>query len=191
MQIANLTKMEVDADFPEADATKLKKGQAAKVTWNALTDGTATGTVASIDPTATTSNSVVTYGVVVKLTSLPKGIKIGQTTTVVVTIASKTNVLAVPSAAVTTVGGLSFVQVIANGAQTRTQVQVGLVGDSLTEITSGLNEGDTVALPAATSSSTSNNPFANLPGGGLGGFGGFGGTGGGLRGGTGGGGGNP
>jgi macrolide-specific efflux system membrane fusion protein len=186
MQIADLTKMEVDADFPEADATKLKAGQAATITWNALTGATATGKVASIDPTATTSNSVVTYGVVVRLTSLPKDIRIGQTTTVVVTIASKPNVLAVPSTAVTTIGGLSFVQVMANGVETRTPVQIGIVGDSLTEITSGLSEGQQVVLPAATTSSTSTNPFANFGGGGLGGAGGFGGgTGGFNRGGTG------
>ncbi len=183
MQIADLTKMEVDASFPEADTTKLEVGQAAKITWNALPGATATGKVASIDPTATTNNGVVTYGVVVDLTSLPEGIRIGQTTTVVVTIASKANVLTVPSTAVTTVGDRSFVEVLANGVETRTAVEVGLVGDSLTEITSGLNEGDVVVLPAATSTSTSNNPFANF-----GGFGGRGPGGGGFaRGGAGGG----
>ena len=188
MQIADLTKMEVDADFPEADATKLTTGQTARITWNALSGATAAGTVSSIDPTATTSNNVVTYGVVVKLTSLPAGIRIGQTTTVVVTIASKANVLSVPSTAVTTVGGLSFVNVMTNGVETRTPIQVGLVGDALTEVTSGLNEGQEVVLPAAASTSTSNNPFANLGGGfgGLGGAGGFGGGGGFTRGGAGG-----
>jgi multidrug efflux pump subunit AcrA (membrane-fusion protein) len=173
IRIANLKKMEVDTDFPEADATKLKAGQKATVSWNALTGATATGVVESIDPTATTSNNVVTYGVVIRLTSLPSGIRIGQTTTVVVTIASKPNVLAVPSTSVTTVGGISFVQKVVNGVATRTQVQVGLVGDSLTEITSGLTAGDQVALPAAaTSTSTTTNPFANIGGFGGGGIGG-------------------
>ena len=74
------------------------------MTWNALSGATATGKVASIDPTATTSNNVVTYGVVVDLTTLPKGIRIGQSTNVVVTTASTQNVLAVTSAAVTGAG---------------------------------------------------------------------------------------
>ena len=73
MQIANLGKMEVDADFAEADATKLTTGMPARVTWNALTGATATGKVTSIDPTATTSNNVVSYGVVVDLTTLAEG----------------------------------------------------------------------------------------------------------------------
>ncbi len=179
MQIANLGKMEVDADFAEADATKLTTGMAARVTWNALTGATATGTVTSIDPTATTSNNVVSYGVVVDLTTLPKGIRIGQSTNVVVTTASKQNVLAVPSTAVTGAGTTGVVTVYANGTTHRQPVGIGLIGDTLTEITSGLQAGDEVVLPTVTSSGTTTNPFG---GGGLGGLGG-GGFGGGLGGG--------
>ena len=159
MQIANLGKMEVDADFAEADATKLTTGMAARVTWNALTGATATGTVTSIDPTATTSNNVVSYGVVVDLTTLPKGIRIGQSTNVVVTTASKPNVLAVPSTAVTGAGTNGIVTVYANGTTHRQPVGIGLVGDTLTEITSGLQAGDEVVLPTVTSSGTTTNPF--------------------------------
>jgi len=180
MQIADLTKMEADTDFPEADATKLKVGMDATVTWNALTGATATGTVESIDPTATTSNNVVSYGVVVKLTSLPDGIRIGQSTTVVVTTASATGVTAVLTSAVTTTGTRSTVTL--DGSTLPTLVQVGVVGDTYTEITSGLTVGQKVVLPAAKTSTTSTNPFAGFGGGGLGG-GGFGG--GGLGGGTG------
>jgi multidrug efflux pump subunit AcrA (membrane-fusion protein) len=179
MQIANLGKMEVDADFAEADATKLTTGMPARVTWNALTGATATGTVASIDPTAATSNNVVSYGVVVGLTTLPKGIRIGQSTNVVVTTASKQNVLAVPSTAVTGAGTNGIVTVYANGTTHRQPVGIGLVGDTLTEITSGLQAGDEVVLPTVTSSGTTTNPFG---GGGLGGLG-DGGFGGGLGGG--------
>jgi macrolide-specific efflux system membrane fusion protein len=180
MQIANLGKMEVDADFAEADATKLAVGMPAGVTWNALTGATATGKVTSIDPTATTSNNVVSYGVVVDLTTLPTGIRIGQSTNVVVTTASKQNVLAVPSTAVTGAGANGVVTVYANGTTRRQPVGLGLVGDTLTEITSGLQAGDEVVLPTVNSSGTTTNPFG---GGGLGGGLGGGGFGGGLGGG--------
>ena len=59
--IADLTTLQVDANFAEADATKLKVGQPAAVTWAALSAATATGKVASIAPTATTSNNVNSY----------------------------------------------------------------------------------------------------------------------------------
>jgi macrolide-specific efflux system membrane fusion protein len=183
MKIADLTKMEVDTDFAEADTAKLKVGMQATVTWNALSSATATGTVASIDPTATTSNNVVSYGVVVKLTTLPAGIRIGQSTNVVVTTASATNVLAVPTAAVTTVGGFSTVEIA--GTSTRTRVEIGVAGDTFTQITSGLTAGQSVTLPAVTTSgtSTTTNPFGGGGFGGLGGTGGLGGGGGFTRGG--------
>lgn len=175
MQVADLTKMEVDTAFPEADATKLKTGMTANVSWNALTGATATGTVTSVDPTATTSNNVVTYGVVVDLTTRPTGIRIGQSTTVVVTVASEDNVLAVPNAAVTTVGGFSVVAIA--GQATPTRVQIGLIGDTFTQITSGLTAGQLVMLPTVTTTGTTTNPFGG--GGGLGGLTGGGGLGGG------------
>ncbi|HKD99342.1 MAG TPA: efflux RND transporter periplasmic adaptor subunit, partial [Micromonosporaceae bacterium] len=177
IQIADMTKMEVDTDFPEADATKLTAGMPATVTWNALTGATATGKVASIDPTATTTNNVVSYGVVVDLTSLPKGIRIGQSTTVTVTTGSKSNVLAVPTAAVTGNGTTGVVTVLVNGVTSRTPVELGLAGDTFTEITSGLTAGEIVVLPAVNTSGNTTTPFPGFGGGG-GGFGGFGGGGG-------------
>jgi membrane fusion protein, macrolide-specific efflux system len=184
MQIADLKKMEVDTDFAEADATKLKVGMPAAITWNALTGATATGKVSSIDPTATTSNNVVSYGVVVKLTSLPTGVRIGQSTNVVVTTATATNVLSVASSAVTTVGTRSTVTIV--GQTLPTVVTIGVVGNQYTEIKPGLKAGQEVKLPAVNTSgtTTNTNPFAGGGGGlfGGGGGGGFGGAGGGFGG---------
>ena len=42
-------------------------------------------TVTAIDPTASTSNNVVTYGATITLGSLPDGIRLGQTAEVTVT----------------------------------------------------------------------------------------------------------
>ncbi len=191
MEIADMTKMEIDTSFPEADATKLTTGMPAEVTWTALTGATATGTVASIDPTATTSGDVTTYGVVVKLTSLPDGIRIGQSATAVVTTASAANVLAVPATAITTSGTKHTVTAVVNGADVVTTVQVGVVGDSYTEVKSGLTEGEQIVLPVVRTSSTTgtrttdSNPFGGGAGGGPGG--GTGGGAGGFGGGAGGG----
>jgi multidrug efflux pump subunit AcrA (membrane-fusion protein) len=82
---------------------------------------------------------------------------------------------------VTTLGGQSFVTVVDGKTQTQTPVQVGVVGDTTTEITSGLTEGEEVLLSSRTGTSSS----TGGRGGGTGGFGG-GGFGGGGRGGFGG-----
>jgi macrolide-specific efflux system membrane fusion protein len=172
--------------FAEADATKIKAKQVAKVTWNALTSTSVDAAVASVDPNSTTSNSVVSYGVVLSLSTVPAEARPGQTLTVDVTTGEVQNVIRVPSAAVRTAGGRRTVVVSANGQQTATQVEVGLEGDSFTEITSGLTVGEQVVLPTTTTSSTSGNNFGGGGLGGLTGGGGF--TGGGGTGRTGGGG---
>jgi macrolide-specific efflux system membrane fusion protein len=168
-ELADLTQMQVSASFAEADATALKAGQAADVTWTALTGATATGTVATIAPTATTGNSVNSYAVTVKLTNLPTGIRIGQTVTVVVTTGSAQNVLRVPTAALKSAGGKHTVTVVDGNTEKAVIVGVGIEGGSFTEITSGLTVGQRVLL--ATSSGNSSTSDTNgFTGGGLGGF---------------------
>ena len=183
IDLADLTKMQVTAAFAEADATKLKEKQAATVTWNALSGTTAAAKVSAIDPSATTSNSVVTYGVTLSLDKVPTGTKVGQTVSVAVTTGTVQNALYVNSAAITSVGNRHTVTVLANGQRTATAVEIGLEGDTATQITSGLTAGQEVVIN--TASTTSGSGTGNFPGGGLGGLTGGGGNfgGGGNRGG--------
>jgi macrolide-specific efflux system membrane fusion protein len=191
MELANLASMQVSASFAEADATKLKQGQAAAITWSALAGATAQGKVASIAPTATTSNNVNSYAVVVSIDDLPEGIRIGQTVTAVVTVAEARGVLRVPAAAVRAVGNGHVVTVVSNGTNEVRQVEIGVEGDSFTEVTSGLTAGEQVMIVTDTSTgNTGNFPGGGVfPGGGFGGGGPGGGGGGGPAGGGGGGGG--
>jgi macrolide-specific efflux system membrane fusion protein len=178
IQLADLTQMQVTANFAEADATKLKTGQAANVSWAALTGATATGTVATIAPTATTSNNVNSYAVTVNLTTLPTGIRIGQTVTVVVTTADAQNAVRVPNAAVRTAGTRHTVTVMDGTTPQLVSVEVGVVGDTFTQITSGLTVGQEVVIVTTPSGTTnSNTGRGGFGGGGLGGAGGFGGGG--------------
>ena len=190
MEIQDLTKMDVTASFAEADATKIKEKQAATVTWNALSGTTAPAKVAAIDPSATTSNNVVTYGVTLSLDKVPAGVKVGQTVSVSVTTGSVADAIFVNSAAITTVGSRHSVTVSANGAQEQRQVEIGLEGDQATQITSGVQAGEQVVV-TTTSTTTGSNGGGQFPGGGFGGIqggpaGGGGNFGGGNRGGGGG-----
>ncbi len=173
IEIADLSKLQISADFAEADATRLKAGQKATVTWSALAEATATGAVVSIAPTATTSNDVNTYAVTVSVDKAPDGVRIGQTVSAAVTVASAANVPRVPTAAVRSAGGQYTVQVV-SGTQTQTVlVEVGVQGDTFDEITSGLSVGQQVVLQQTTSSNTGGNGLPgglpNFPGGGVGG----------------------
>lgn len=166
--VANLAALQVSVSVPESDIGSLQVGQAATVTFPAVSGASAKGRIASIDPVGTSSNSVVTYGVVVRLSGVPKTIRLGQSASVTITTDNATGVLVVPSTAVTTNGSRSTVLLLKNGQQVRTQVSVGVAGDSWTEITSGVAAGDQVVLTtsAASSSSTNGFPGGGFPGGG-------------------------
>ena len=174
------TAYQVTADVTESDITKIKAGQTANVTIAAV-DGAAQGTVSAIAPTASSSSSsgsggVVSYAVTITLAQLPAGIKPGMTTDITITIASSPNVLWVPAAAVSGTSGDYVVRTLSSTGTVEVKpIQVGLITDSRVEVTSGLNEGDTVIIGTATTQQQST--VTNGPGGGLvipggGGFGG-------------------
>jgi macrolide-specific efflux system membrane fusion protein len=168
----------VSAYFAEADATRLKAGQPATVVWSALANARETGKVASISPTATTQNNVNSYAVLTSLDALPDGVRLGQTTSVTVTVGEADNVLRLPSTAVRSAGGRFLVQVVSDTGQTQpVVVQVGVQGDTFDEITSGLTEGQRVVVPRTSTGTNPNNGL--FPGGGFFGGGGPGGGGGG------------
>lgn len=162
--MTDLSRLQVTAAVAEADAVKVKLGQAATVTFSAA-GLSVTGKVTAIDVEQTVTNNVVTYGVTITLTNPPSSLRIGQTASVVITADTKDNVLRTASNAVTTRGTQSTVTVRRNGKDQVVTVKTGLVGDGGTEITSGVAEGDTLVVPA-----TSGSPGGfTFPGGGIGG----------------------
>jgi membrane fusion protein, macrolide-specific efflux system len=155
IEIADLTKLDVNASFAEADATKLKAGQGATIRWAALTGAQAAGTVGTIAPEATTQNNVNTYAVTVNLDSVPEGARIGQTTTVAVTVAQAANAIRVPAGALHGTAAHHTVEVVdATGKRQTRTVQVGVQGNPWVEITSGLQVGEQVAVAATPAAST-------------------------------------
>ncbi|WP_199509275.1 efflux RND transporter periplasmic adaptor subunit [Nucisporomicrobium flavum] len=168
IDLADLGKLQVTAAFAEADATKLKEKQAATVTWNALSGTRQSAKVVAVDPQATTDGTVVTYGVTLSLDKVPAGAKPGQTVSVSVVTGEVAGALSVTSAAVTTVGNRHTVTVVANGVQETRQVEIGLEGDQVTQIISGLTAGEQVVI--RTTTTTTGGTQGRLPGGGFGGL---------------------
>ena len=101
------------------------------------------------------SSGVVNYPVTVAITNTTDAVKTGMTSNVNIIVAERDNVLTVPNRAIRTVGKQKTVTVLFEGQQIQTPVQAGLSGDSATEITSGLKEGDVVVLTTTTTRSTS------------------------------------
>jgi len=176
ISLTNLSSLQVVAGYSETDAVKIKVGQPATVTFNALSSVTLQGKVTAVDVNSTTVSNVITYNVTVSVVDPPTRLKPGMTASVSVTTQEKDNVLELPSTAITTSGSSGVVQVVgADGKVVTKAITIGLRGDSADEITSGLSEGDKVVTSTATNGSaraTTGGGFpAGGPPGGLGGGG--------------------
>jgi multidrug efflux pump subunit AcrA (membrane-fusion protein) len=152
--IADLTRMSVTTNIAESDVTNVAVGQSARVTLTA-SGTTLDGTVTDVALQSSTSNNVVQYPVTVTLTSVPEGVRLGATASVTIVTGQAQDALSVPTAAITTRGGISTVTVIRNGSQVVVPVQTGLEGASSTQIVDGLVEGETVVLASTSGSGTS------------------------------------
>lgn len=184
--IANLAAFNVRASYTEADIVDVKVGQTATIVPNASPDTELTAKVTQIDPTSTVVNNVVTYGVTLQVTSKNVALRSGQTVSARVTVAEAKDALYLPSTSVQGTGDQTRVNVVRDGVQTATTVQVGLRGDQTTQILSGLDLGDQVVMVGATGTGTGagtrpggGGAFPGGGAGGAGGAGGFGGSGGG------------
>ena len=147
--LTNTTSMVLHGTVGEADIAKLKIAQVANVTVDALTGQRMTGRVTSLDPVATISQGVPVYGIDVAIDIPSSSLKAGMSGTASVILASKQGVLTVPNTTIRTVNGQRGVQVLKDGEVVDTPVQFGIANDTVTEVVSGLAEGDVVVIPQA------------------------------------------
>jgi macrolide-specific efflux system membrane fusion protein len=160
--------MTMTVSFSESDVNKLKVGQAATVTPDALSGVQLGAHVTSISPVGTTSNNVVSYQATLTLDQNDSSVKPGMSATASV-ITGQAQGVNVPNAAVTGSGSLGTVTIMRNGKQATQQVVVGLRGNSRTQIVSGLSAGNRLViktvLPPLTSATTGTTSFSGTLGG--------------------------
>ena len=124
------------------------------------------------------SDGEYSYPVVVALPTSATGLFTGSTANVVITTGSVSNVVAVPTSAVQTLETRSYVMELDKGVLTRKIVKIGMVGNTYTQVLSGLEPGQSVVLADYAEAVPSSNTDTDILGGGGGGgfFGGGGGN---------------
>jgi HlyD family secretion protein len=157
--------MKVSISLNEVDATKVKTGDKATLTFDAIDGLTMQGTVYEVDVLGSVSNGVVSYGINISFDSTDDRIKAGMTTSISISTGSAQNSLAVSSAAISEKNGKSYVLVpISNTTAKSTtdkstlkevEVKTGLSGDEFTEIKEGLAE-DSVYVSGTKTSANKN-----------------------------------
>ncbi|MFI6150028.1 efflux RND transporter periplasmic adaptor subunit [Streptomyces sp. NPDC051109] len=175
--LTNPSGMQVTANFSEADALKLKPGQPATVTLNAMAGKVLNAQVLSVSslPTGSGSSSgggnsgggsAVQYAAALTVTSPTDDLRSGLSAAIQVVVGEASGALSVPTAAVSGTGANRTVTVVkGDGTTVRTPVTVGLEGDSTEQILSGLTEGEQVQLAAVSSTGNGGFPSGAFPGG--------------------------
>ena len=146
--VISRSRLEIEANVPEADVAKIKVGDAARVTLDAYGDETFfAARIAAIDPAETVVEGVSTYRTTLEFEAQDERIKSGMTANIDIAAARKEGVVVVPSRLVAGRDGERFVRVYLGGERfEERQVTVGLRGsDGMLEIVSGLQEGELVA----------------------------------------------
>ena len=157
-----------DIPFNEVDVAKIKVGDTATATFDAVDRLTITGKVISIDQIGTVTSGVVNYTVKIGFDVQDARVKSGMSTTIVVATDVAQNVTVVPSSAVKTSGNGSYVLTVPSdtavstgnagidlaAAPTQTPVTVGISDDMNTQILSGVSMGDKIVTKTVTTSAT-------------------------------------
>jgi multidrug efflux pump subunit AcrA (membrane-fusion protein) len=178
--LSDLSTMKLVVPLSESEIGNVKDGQIATVTVEALSGAKLAAHVSEVALTSTSNSGVVSYDVTFQLDQMETGLKTGMSATAEV-IVKQAEGINVPTSAVSA----DSVTVERGGKQVRQRVVTGLAGNTSTIVLSGLKAGETVVLPAATTTSSSTSGIASKLGSRLGGAG----AGGGLAGAAGGGGG--
>lgn len=148
LTVESIDQMEVVADVPESDITKLAQDMTATFSLDAFTDGRQVeARIVSVAPAAKILEGVPTYEVILSFRG-GESLRPGMTANVTVTTAHKEGVMAVPRRAVFRTGGTYKVHVMGqDGVSAEREVTLGILGtDGFIEITKGLNEGEMVIV---------------------------------------------
>lgn len=122
----------------EVDAAKVAVGQSVNISFDAIDGLEATGTVSEVDQIGTVSSGVVSYGVKIAISTQDPRIKPGMSVSTTIITKQDDSALLVPSSAVKTQGGRSYVQVVSmSGAASTTRRLVNRNFASSTASTSG------------------------------------------------------
>jgi HlyD family secretion protein len=143
----NVDSFEVVVPFGESDAVRIQPNQRVDVRFDAIPDLTLPGTVVAVSPTASALSGVISYYATVALSQGDPRLRSGQTAQAAVVTDELRDVLAVPNAAIRRQGGRTQVTVQRFDGPQVVDITPGVVGDTYTQVLSGLSAGDEVVLP--------------------------------------------
>jgi HlyD family secretion protein len=146
VSMVDLSHLQVKVTIAEVDLPKIKVGETAQMTLDAVAGKTYQARVQEIGPVGTVTQGVVNYPVVVAIDNADAAVKPGMTANLAVVVDRRDNVLTLPNRAVRTQGTQKIATALYKGQQIQVPITTGLSNDQSVEVMSGLQEGDVVLL---------------------------------------------
>jgi HlyD family secretion protein len=156
IQISDVTPLGLTAQVDEEDIGQIKAAMPSYVELDALPNVQLPALVKQIEIIGTEVNGVVSYDTHFALDEVDPRLRVGMTGEAFVVLETKQNVLVVPNTFLhIQADGRVLVDVLdAKNQQTEVEVQLGLQGDDISEIVSGLREGDVVVIEQSSDNTT-------------------------------------
>lgn len=161
LHVADLSKLEVRADFFEPDIGKLRVGEPVTIGWDGAPGRSWHGHIIS-KPMAIDRNGPLSTGRCTIALDSVNDLPVNTNVTVVINVQSHDHVLTVPREALHGAGDAQFVYLLANGRLAKTPVTVGLVNAMRAEVTGGLKPQDAIILRSTDNQALRANAHARI-----------------------------
>ena len=146
--IENPNLLEINVMLDQIDITKVKMGQDAMTVFDAYPTIKVASKISVIDTTPVQSSGVVSYQVKLVLDDplFDKEILSGMTANITIVTESRRDVLTLTSSAISESNGKSYVILLENNLEKKVEIKTGMTSAGVTEIISGVKEGDTLIV---------------------------------------------
>jgi HlyD family secretion protein len=144
--IADFSELQIVVDVDEIDVGRIAEGLDVTIRMDAFPDQVISGRITRIAPAASQVGGVVVYRVTIVLDETALPLRVGMSTAASIIIERLENVLLVPNWAIRIDRdtGRTFVNLLGVDDVRETEVQIGVRGEDVSQVLSGLQEGDLI-----------------------------------------------
>lgn len=151
VRIDDLSRLLVDVQITEVDINRIRPGQPASLSFDAILDRQYSGKVIEVAPVGNVVGGVVNFNVTIELDNANGEVRPGMTAAVNIITDLVENALVVPNRAVRLRDGQRVVYLLRDGQPVLTPITLGRTADTVSEVIDGdLREGDVLVLNPPT-----------------------------------------
>ena len=142
VRVDDMTRIFIPISIPELDVSSIVNGTTVSITVDAIPGKTFSGHIHAISDAGDTSGSAASFSAVVEVDDPDEHMLAGMTAEISMQLDPRTDVLLIPTAAITYADGKPTVTITDGEIRQTVEIQIGVVRDNIAEVTSGnLTEG--------------------------------------------------